>query len=201
MPSLLLVDDHPVVHVALEAALIKSSRRYHLQAVQDDVQAMVQLATADFALVILDIGLPQVDGLQLLKKIRRHYPQQPILIYTAQEEDIYARMAYSAGANGFVHKGSRLEELVLAIETVLDGSLSFPATAMTEEALPAEGTLLTPKELQVLGLLSKGLSNLQIAEMLNISNKTVSTHKKNILRKTGASNLLELVAVFKELAP
>ena len=73
--------------------------------------------------------------------------------------------------------------------------------AMTEEALPAEGTLLTPKELQVLGLLSKGLSNLQIAEMLNISNKTVSTHKKNILRKTGASNLLELVAVFKELAP
>jgi len=53
----------------------------------------------------------------------------------------------------------------------------------------------------VLGLLSKGLSNLQIAEMLNISNKTVSTHKKNILRKTGASNLLELVAVFKELAP
>lgn len=201
MPSLLLVDDHPVVHVALEAALIKSSRRFHLQAVQDDVQAMAQLATADFALVILDIGLPQVDGLQLLKKIRRHYPQQPILIYTAQEADIYARMAYSAGANGFVHKGSRLEELVLAIETVLDGSLSFPATAMTEEALPAEGTLLTPKELQVLGLLSKGLSNLQIAEMLNISNKTVSTHKKNILRKTGASNLLELVAVFKELAP
>ncbi|CAI2468761.1 Virulence factors putative positive transcription regulator BvgA [Serratia liquefaciens] len=201
MPSLLLVDDHPVVHVALEAALIKSSRLYHLQAVQDDVQAMAQLATADFALVILDIGLPQVDGLQLLKKIRRHYPQQPILIYTAQEEDIYARMAYSAGANGFVHKGSRLEELVLAIETVLDGSLSFPATAMTEEALPVEGTLLTPKELQVLGLLSKGLSNLQIAEMLNISNKTVSTHKKNILRKTGASNLLELVAVFKELAP
>lgn len=201
MPSLLLVDDHPVVHVALEAALIKSSRRYHLQAVQDDVQALAQLATADFALVILDIGLPQVDGLQLLKKIRRHYPQQPILIYTAQEEDIYARMAYSAGANGFVHKGSRLEDLVLAIETVLDGSLSFPAAAMTEEALPAEGTLLTPKELQVLGLLSKGLSNLQIAEMLNISNKTVSTHKKNILRKTGASNLLELVAVFKELAP
>lgn len=201
MPSLLLVDDHPVVHVALEAALIKSSRRYHLQAVQDDVQALAQLATADFALVILDIGLPQVDGLQLLKKIRRHYPQQPILIYTAQEEDIYARMAYSAGANGFVHKGSRLEDLVLAIETVLDGSLSFPAAAMTEEALPAESTLLTPKELQVLGLLSKGLSNLQIAEMLNISNKTVSTHKKNILRKTGASNLLELVAVFKELAP
>lgn len=201
MPSLLLVDDHPVVHVALEAALIKSSRPYRLQAVQDDVQALAQLAAADFALVILDIGLPQVDGLQLLKKIRRNYPQQPILIYTAQEEEIYARMAYVAGANGFVHKGSRLEQLVLAIETVLSGELCFPAAAMAEDTQPAEGSLLTPKELQVLGLLSKGLSNLQIAEMLSISNKTVSTHKKNILRKTGASNLLELVAVFKELTP
>ncbi len=201
MPSLLLVDDHPVVHVALEAALIKSSRPYHLQAVQDDVQALARLAAADFALVILDIGLPQVDGLQLLKKIRRHYPQQSILIYTAQEEEIYARMAYVAGANGFVHKGCRLEQLVLAIDTVLGGELCFPVAAMAEDTQPAEGSLLTPKELQVLGLLSKGLSNLQIAEMLSISNKTVSTHKKNILRKTGASNLLELVAVFKELTP
>ena len=137
MPSLLLVDDHPVVHVALEAALIKSSRPYRLQAVQDDVQALAQLAAADFALVILDIGLPKVDGLQLLKKIRRHYPQQPILIYTAQEEEIYARMAYAAGANGFVHKGSRLEQLVQAIETVLGGELSFPAAAMAEDT-PAD---------------------------------------------------------------
>ncbi|CAI0913352.1 response regulator transcription factor [Serratia entomophila] len=201
MPSLLLVDDHPVVHVALEAALMKSSRTYRLQAVPDDAQALTQLEAAAFSLVILDIGLPQTDGLQLLKKIRRRYPQQPILIYTAQEEDIYARMAYAAGANGFVHKGSALERLVQAIEQVLDGGLSFPAAAMAEDRRPTDGTPLTPKELEVLGLLSKGLSNLQIAEMLHISNKTVSTHKKNILRKTGAHNLLELVAVFRELAP
>ncbi|CAI2442826.1 Virulence factors putative positive transcription regulator BvgA [Serratia ficaria] len=201
MPSLLLVDDHPVVHVALEAALMKSSRPYTLQAAQDDVQALAQLAAGAFSLVILDIGLPQVDGLQLLKKIRRRYPQQPILIYTAQEEDIYARMAHAAGANGFVNKGSTLEQLVRAIERVQDGGLSFPDVAVAEDPQTADGAQLTAKELEVLGLLSKGLSNLQIAEILHISNKTVSTHKKNILRKTGASNLLELVAVFRELAP
>ncbi|CAI1037096.1 response regulator transcription factor [Serratia ficaria] len=200
MPSLLLVDDHPVVHVALEAALMKSSRPYTLQAAQDDAQALAQLAAGAFSLVILDIGLPQVDGLQLLKKIRRRYPQQPILIYTAQEEDIYARMAHAAGANGFVNKGSTLEQLVRAIERVLDGGLSFPDVAVAEDPQTADGAQLTAKELEVLGLLSKGLSNLQIAEILHISNKTVSTHKKNILRKTGASNLLELVAVFRELA-
>ncbi|OKB67695.1 DNA-binding response regulator [Serratia marcescens] len=201
MPSLLLVDDHPVVHVALEAALMKSSRSYRLQAAQDDLQALALLAEAAFGLVILDIGLPQVDGLQLLKKIRRRYPQQPILIYTAQEADVYARMAHAAGANGFVHKGSSLEQLVQAIERVLDGEVSFPAAALAEEVPSADGALLTAKELEVLGLLSQGLSNLQIADLLHISNKTVSTHKKNIQRKTGAGNLLELVAVFKELAP
>ena len=112
MLSLLLVDDHPVVHVALEAALMKSSRPYRLQAAQDDVQALALLAEAAYGLVILDIGLPQVDGLQLLKKIRRRYPQQKILIYTAQEADVYARMAHAAGADGFVNKGSSLAELV-----------------------------------------------------------------------------------------
>ena len=75
--------------------------------------------------MILDIGLPQVDGLQLLK-IRRRYPQQPILIYTAQEAEVYARMAHAAGANGFVNKGSSLAQLVQAIELVLDGETSFP---------------------------------------------------------------------------
>ncbi|MEG7408018.1 response regulator transcription factor, partial [Serratia marcescens] len=154
-----------------------------------------------FGLVILDIGLPQADGLQLLKKIRRRYPQQKILIYTAQEADVYARMAHAAGADGFVNKGSSLAELVQAIEQVLDGETRFPAAALAEEPPTADGGQLTPKELEVLGLLSQGLSNLQIADRLHISNKTVSTHKKNIQRKTGAGNLLELVAVFKELAP
>ncbi|VDZ65751.1 Virulence factors putative positive transcription regulator BvgA [Serratia odorifera] len=78
---------------------------------------------------------------------------------------------------------------------------AFPPTCRLTRQRQPTAPQLTPKELQVLGLLSKGLSNLQIAAMLNISNKTVSTHKKNILRKTGASNLLELVAVFKELTP
>ncbi|BCZ39971.1 hypothetical protein SMGES_12970 [Serratia marcescens] len=174
---------------------MKSSRPYRLQA------ALALLAEAAFGLVILDIGLPQVDGLQLLKKIRRRYPQQPILIYTAQEAEVYARMAHAAGANGFVNKGSSLAELLQAIEQVLDGETHFPAAALAEEAPTADGGLLTPKELEVLGLLSQGLSNLQIADRLHISNKTVSTHKKNIQRKTGAGNLLELVAVFKELAP
>ena len=199
MLSLLLVDDHPLVHVALEAALIKSGHPYSLTALADDAQALAWLGQHRCEVLILDIGLPQVDGLQLLKKIRRHYPQQRIVIYSAQEETPYARLAEQAGANGFVHKGASLEQLVRCIERVMQGERVFPTAGGQEDH--GAGPQLTAKELQVLGLLSKGLSNLQIADMLNISNKTVSTHKKNILRKTGAANLLELAAVFKELTP
>lgn len=202
MPRLLLVDDHPVVHVALEAALMRATQRYHLHCAADDQQALALLAEYHFDLLILDISLPQLDGLQFLRKIRRHYPQQSIMIYTAQEEEAYAKMAYSAGAQGFMHKGQPMDQLLQAIGDVIAGQLVFPASTLESGSTPNnEKYHLTQKELQILGLLSKGHSNLHIAELLNISNKTVSTHKKNILNKTGAANLLALIAVFNELQP
>lgn len=198
--SLLLVDDHPLVQVALEAALQKSAYPWQLTSVADDVQAMQCLTERAFHLVVLDIGLPQVDGLQLMKRMLRHYPAQNIVIYTAQEEDVYARLAQNGGACGFVSKGQPMDRLIAAVDAVSQGERFFPQwlphPALAETGEPQ---VLTPKELQVIGLLSQGLSNLQIAQMLNISNKTVSTHKNSILRKTGASNLFELAAVYKEL--
>ncbi|MGV8927886.1 MAG: response regulator [Ewingella sp.] len=198
--SLLLVDDHPLVQVALEAALQRSEQQWQLFSAAADVQAMHCLAERTFKLVILDIGLPQVDGLQLMKRMLRHYPALNILIYTAQEEDVYARLAQYGGACGFVSKGQPMSELVAAVDAVSKGERFFPewVTYPTPEDT-GESQVLTPKELQVIGLLAKGLSNLQIADMLSISNKTVSTHKNTILRKTGATNLLELAAVYKEL--
>ncbi|ANI28525.1 feruloyl-CoA synthase [Yersinia entomophaga] len=202
MPRLLLVDDHPVVHVALEAALLQSAIPYQLQSVSDDQQAVQRLAEQPFELLILDIGLPQVDGLQFLRRIRRHYPELPVIVYTSQETEVYAKMAHSAGAQGFVHKGSQMTHLLDAIGQVLAGNTAFPEEiSFVTSADNYEKHNLTPKEIQILGLLAKGNSNLHIAQMLNISNKTVSTHKKNILNKTGAANLLELIAVFNDLQP
>jgi len=83
MPALLLVDDHPLVQVALEAALQKSAFSWQVTSVEDDVQAMASLSEQQFALVVLDIGLPQVDGLQLMRRMLRHYPDLTVLIYTA----------------------------------------------------------------------------------------------------------------------
>ncbi|MEX5715080.1 LuxR C-terminal-related transcriptional regulator [Serratia ureilytica] len=87
-------------------------------------------------------------------------------------------MAHAAGADGFVNKGSSLAELVQAIEQVLDGEISFPRRRAGRRGADGGRRAAHPKELEVLGLLSQGLSNLQIADRLHISNKTVSTHKK-----------------------
>lgn len=203
MPRLLLVDDHPLVEVAIAAALQRADRDWVLDSAADDIEAMAHMSRCAYQLIILDIGLPHVDGLQLLKRLLRHYPAQPVLIYTAQEEEVYARLALAAGASGFINKGQPMQELVKAFEVLSQGGKYFPAWLATDsdDGNESDGITspLTPKELQIIGLLAQGHSNLQIAEMLTISNKTVSTHKKNILRKTGANNLFELAAVYKEL--
>lgn len=113
---------------------------------------------------------------------------------------MYARLAQNSGACGFVSKGQPMARLIAAVDAVSQGERFFPQ--WLPHPFPTESheqPVLTPKELQVIGLLAQGLSNLQIAQMLTISNKTVSTHKNSILRKTGANNLLELAAVYKEL--
>lgn len=193
MVTLLLIDDHPLVHVALEAALARAPFPFTLLAAEDENRAHALLAAQPVDIVVLDIGLPDSDGLQLLKFIRRHFPALPVIIYSAQEERLYQRLAEAAGAGGYVAKRQPMPQLLSAILAVLGGQQAFPVSSESETTTH----ILTSKEQQILALLARGLSNLQIAEQLNISNKTVSTHKKNIMDKTGASSVVELAGFWK----
>lgn len=190
MASLLLIDDHPLVEVALEAALDRAPFPILLRSAASEQPAR-QLLTQPTDIIVLDIGLPDGDGLEILRRLKIHFPQIPVLIYSAQQSSHYVRSAQALGAAGYVVKSQRMEQLLSAILAVLGGQLAFPPE-VTASALP-----LTSKEQQVLALLATGLSNLQIAEQLHISNKTVSTHKKNILEKTGARSVVELADLWK----
>ena len=192
MVTLLLIDDHPLVQVALEAALSRAPLPFLLLAVEEENRAREMLTAHKVDVVVLDIGLPDGDGLQLLKYIRRHFPVLPVIVYSAQEERLYQPLAEAAGATGYVAKRQPVPQLLSAILAVLGGQQAFPASSGNVTT-----SVLTSKEQQILGLLAKGLSNLQIAGQLNISNKTVSTHKKNIMDKTGASSVVELVGFWK----
>lgn len=194
MATLLLIDDHPLVQVALEAALTRSPIPLQLFAVSSEQQARDSLRDRPIDLIILDIGLPDSDGLELLKRLKHRDEHQAVLIYSAQEEQLYIRMAQAAGAAGYIAKRQPMEKLLAAILAILGGQQAFPDLCESGNAATAS---LTSKEMQILALLARGLSNLQIAEQLHISNKTVSTHKKNIMDKTGASSVVDLAAIWK----
>ncbi|MEN5016271.1 response regulator transcription factor [Erwinia sp. Eh17-17] len=193
MTTLLLIDDHPLVQVALEAALLHAPFPLNLLSAENQHDALGLLSQKSIDVVILDISLPDSDGLQLLKRIKRLYPELPVVIYSAQEERVWPRLAEAAGAAGYVAKRQPLNQLLSAVLAVLGGQRAFPPRQPDE--MPADP--LTAKELQILALLARGQSNLQIADQLNISNKTVSTHKKNIMEKTGAQSVVELAQLWQ----
>lgn len=190
MAALLLIDDHPLVEVALEAALTQSPIPVQLYSASSEKAARPFLSLP-LDIIVLDIGLPDGDGLEILRRLKIHLPDCPVLIYSAQQTHHTMRRAQALGAAGYVVKSQRMAQLLSAILAVLGGQTAFPAIEDHPE-LP-----LTQKERQVLALLASGLSNLQIAEQLHISNKTVSTHKKNILEKTGARSVVELADLWK----
>ena len=192
MVHLLLIDDHPLVQVALEAALTTASIPLTLAAVDNEQAAFQAVQHQSPQLVILDINLPDSNGLEMLKLLKRRFPALPVLIYSAQTERLYMQLAQAAGAAGYIVKSQRMPQLLSAILAVLGGQTVFPPEMATASALA-----LTGKEQQILALLAQGFSNLHIARQLHISNKTVSTHKKNILEKTGASSVLDLAALWK----
>lgn len=191
MAVLLLIDDHPLVEVALEAALSQSPIPVQLLSASSE-KAARPLLQQPLDIIVLDIGLPDGDGLEILRRLKIHRPDCPVLIYSAQQTRHYVRRAQALGAAGYVVKSQRMAQLLSAILAVLGGQTAFSPMEEDEPELP-----LTQKERQILALLASGLSNLQIADQLHISNKTVSTHKKNILEKTGARSVVELADLWK----
>ncbi|BCQ43895.1 hypothetical protein ERHA55_14220 [Erwinia rhapontici] len=131
MATLLLIDDHPLVQVALEAALVHAPFPLTLLSAENQQDALALLDSQRVSLVILDIGLPDSDGLQLLKRIKRLAPSLPVVIYSAQEERVWPRLAEAAGASGFVAKRQPLSQLLSAVLAVLgDNGLSLPSSRM-----------------------------------------------------------------------
>lgn len=193
MAVLLLIDDHPLVQVALEAALHHSPVPMTLLSVATAIQARELLAIRAVDLIILDVSLADSNGLELMRRIKAQNSQQKVLIYSAQQEQHIIRSAQLAGAAGYIVKSQTMAQLIAAILAVLGGQQAFPTLSEAGD----NASTLTIKEWQILSLLARGFSNLQIAEQLHISNKTVSTHKKNILAKTGARSVVELAEIWK----
>jgi DNA-binding NarL/FixJ family response regulator len=194
---LAIVDDHPVVREAFSNLfeLIQGLEVVFTAGEADE--ALAKLATADVDVAIVDFALPGVDGSVLTARIKQRHPDVRVLIFTASLDPAQVRRAAGSAADGILLKSIPIDYLVAAIRDVANGrrvvgrDLSgVLAAASDESAIPQ----LSERELEVLGLLAKGMTNKDVARELFISQATVKSHVENILRKLGAADRAGAVA-------
>ena len=196
---LLLADDHPVLRDGL-AAILETQPDFQVVAQAGDGAEAVRLAqTRQPDVILMDLEMPGMDGVEAIQRIRAVNPKARILVFTAFDTDERILGAVQAGAQGYLLKGAPRDDLFHAIRVVnAGGSLLHPVVAtkllrhMSETPRPET---LTERELEVLTLLGRGLQNKEIAGELHISERTVKFHVSSILGKLGAGNRTEAVSL------
>jgi DNA-binding NarL/FixJ family response regulator len=199
----LIVDDHPVVRQGVR----------HLLENADDLTVCAEADTTTDAraaidkwhpdVLICDISLRHVDGIELVRQLRAHYPWLPILVLSTLDETIYAARMLALGVSGYIMKQASTEEFLVSVRRVLDGNIyvseaigngmlsRFAGGAAHLSADPIE--LLTNRELQVLHMLGKGASTRETAQLLHLSIKTVESHRQRIKRKLNLTSGVQLL--------
>jgi DNA-binding NarL/FixJ family response regulator len=199
-PRVLLADDHRVVAQGLKSLL---STEFELVGLVADGQAMVEAAkTLHPDVIVADVTMPLLNGIDALEALRQEGIGVPVVFLTMHNQPGYARRALRAGAAGYVLKLAAPEELVQAIRAALDGgTFVSPALARavfeTNESGPAEASermaRLTPHQREILRMFADGLSAKEIAKKLDISSRTVESHKYQIMETLGAQSSAELI--------
>lgn len=197
MRSALIVDDHPVIRMAVRMLLERNGLTV-VGETDNGVDALQLVRDHEPDIVILDIGIPRLDGLNVISRIRSMGLDSDVLVLTSQPAESFSRRCFLAGAKGFVSKEEDLENLVTAINAIKAGYTLFPKDALAGGQAPdlSEAEMvgrLSNQELMVLQYLASGLSNKDIAERMLLSNKTVSTYKTRIQQKLNLDSLMALV--------
>ena len=200
MIRILLADDHAIIRDGVKQILADTGDLVVGGEAASGAEALKMVAEQDWDLVILDISMPGKSGLEVLKLIRQSKPRVPVLIFTMHPEQQYALRALHAGASGYLTKESDGEVLIAAIRKVASGRIYFTenvAELLVREQMPKAHQLshtnLSDREFQIFEKLVSGVRLTDIAAELNLSIKTISTHKSRIMQKMKMSNDAELV--------
>lgn len=187
---LLIVDDHAMVREGLRHVLESGGTGWEVSEACSGQQALELLRREPFTLAIVDLSMPGMSGLDLLRRLRDEHPQLPVLVLSMHAEKQYALRAYRAGAQGYLTKDSAASVLIGAVRKLVHGG-AYVSARMAEDivmqlvgsAAAPSHALLSDRELQVLSRIVGGQRLTDIAEELHLSVKTVSTHKSRILEK------------------
>jgi len=197
------VDDHPVVREGLRKLINQENDLTACAEAADAQQAMQAIAEHKPDLAIVDVSLGETDGIELIKNIKAHHGELPILVLSIHDESVYAERALRAGARGYIMKHEATGTVVDAIRQVLRGELYMSqklSNRLLHRIVNARGVAqayplewLTDRELRVFELMGRGLGTRQIASQLHVSVKTVESHRAHIKGKLGLTTGSELL--------
>jgi DNA-binding NarL/FixJ family response regulator len=197
---LLIADDHGIVRAGIRLLLERQAGMEVVAEAADGVEAVEQALAFRPSLCILDVGMPRMTGLQAARAIRAHLPETRVLMLSMHDDEHYLFEALKAGASGYVLKREADQDLVAAVRAVAGGEafLTNAAERSIIRQWMADGAKgpaipLTPREDEVVKLIAEAHTNVQIAEILHLSEKTVESHRGNVLRKLGMRDRVELV--------
>jgi DNA-binding NarL/FixJ family response regulator len=196
----LVADDHGIVRAGIKLLLERQSDLDVVAEAEDGIEAVEQALAARPDLCILDVGMPRMTGLQAAREIRSQLPGVRVLMLSMHDDEHYLFEALKAGASGYVLKREADQDLVGAVRAVGRGE-AFLTNAAERSIIRqwmadgAEGPVipLTPREEEVVKLIAEAFTNAQIASILHVSEKTVESHRANVLRKLGMRDRVELV--------
>jgi len=206
MTKVLIADNHPIVRMGIKNVLASASEFEVVDDVATTSELFEKLEATTPDVVILEMDIPEINGIATLRKMKQDYPNVRVLIYSGQSEDVYALSTIRAGAFGYLSKTADLDYIVSAVRKVSQGNM-FITNELAQRLAFDEGTQkprrffrkLSTREVEVLKLLASGKRNKDVAIGLNLNEKTVSTYKARLMRKLNVDNLVDLLQQAKAL--
>ena len=202
---ILLVDDHPVIRYGLVTLLDDEDAFEVIGEAENGRQALELLKTNRADVVIMDIKMPEMNGIETMEAIHKEYPNVKVLALSMYDEQEYISRMLKAGAKGYILKNSSQDEVIKAVKTINDGNNYFSSKVssvmlsqyLAEQTGEKEGGStfipLTNREKQIIRMIAEEMTNAEIAEQLNISKRTVDTHRRNLIKKLDVKNTAGLV--------
>jgi two-component system, NarL family, response regulator NreC len=203
MTRVLIADDHAVVRAGLRLLLSQEAGMELIGEATGGQEALQLTEELSPEILILDLSMPDLDGIQVTRAVHQKFPQVKILILTVHEDEAFLREAIHSGASGYILKHAAESEMMNAIRTVQHGDIYIhssllrallePSQAQQVKPGPAPDEALTPREKDVLCLIVQGYTNREIADKLNISQRTVEGHRANLTAKLNIHSRVELL--------
>lgn len=192
--NILLVDDHPLVRDGLRARL-ESIPHFDVVAEAGNAEeALSHAASKEIDLALMDINLAGTNGIELTRQLTTQCPDIAVLMLSMHDKAEYVMQAIQAGARGYVLKDAPAQDIISAIDTVMSGGIYYSAGLARQLSRPTPpAMLLTAREREVLRCIATGKSNKHIARDMNLSVRTVETHRLNIKRKLGIEGQADLI--------